>query len=127
MSYQSSVIDCITHNLTGPAILAACGIMADGTVLYADENQMPVPQILMIQRGSAEKKLNTIRVAASTLAKESNSPRFFEITAGYLIHAMYIVDDVTIPVEYMILGFTRGGNRMKMAAAFRQIGGLHND
>lgn len=114
-------IDCITHALTGSAILRACGIRQDGTVEYADSLGYPLPVCLVVRHGAAKKKLNTIRTTLSNWARIGMHDRFFSIEASEPLGTHIKIGDDFVPVQYIILRFTSGGRKMQMAAVVRRL------
>jgi len=104
-------IDCVTHALTGPAILRAAGINKDGTVADADERGLPHPVSLIMLPDQEESKISTIRVAISSEAKSHHIGRTFEVSFNNPIPAEIAILGHMVPVAFVGMHFPGGGFR----------------
>ena len=127
-SDRPQIIDCVTHCLTGPAILAAAGILSDGTLLRAKPNRIPYPALLLLPLNSAEKKIGVLRVALSKIySREVGRYRTFGLQFGSVIQTVYQFQNApAIPIDMMVMNFTQGNRMMQIARAIENytIGAL---
>ena len=113
-------IDCVSHWPSGSAILTACGVNQDGTLADASSTR-PKPVILILPLRSYQKRIATIRVAASQLGNKTGG-RFFNLQFSKPIEAFAKMNGKRVPVVYTVLSFGQGNTSMRVVAAMRDIG-----
>lgn len=117
----SVFIDCITHALTGPAILRAVGINKDGSVSNPDPRGYPYPRILVMRPEQVKDKINTIRVAISSEAREHHRGRMFEVLFVPTIHSLWPFGDSREEVALVGIYYGSGGMKEKINLAMDKI------
>lgn len=108
---EKMFIDCVTHALTGPAILRAAGINRDGTVSNATPQGLPSPVVLILLPDQVKDRINTIRVAVSSEAKHHNVGRTFEVSFNNPIPATINWRGRRINIVMLGMYCTSGGMR----------------
>lgn len=114
-------VDCITHSLTGPAILRAVGINKDGSVSNPDPKGYPHPRILVMRPEQVKDKINTIRVAISSEARDHHRGRMFEVLFVPPISAIWPFGDRREEVALVGIYFGSGGIKEKINLAMDKI------
>lgn len=114
-------IDCVSHALTGPAILRELGIQRDGSVIGADKRGYPRPRILVMRPEQVKDKINTIRVAISSEARDHSRGRMFEVLFNTPIQSEWRFHGHREQVALVGIYFGGGGMKEKINLAMDKI------
>jgi len=122
------ILDCVTHALSGTAMVSQLNLAPDGSVIESTEDGLPRPAMMVTHRGTAEMRLNALRVALAQGAASVGSARGYQIRTGYVWPATWRFGmrgdepGVELPVDLLVLNFVPGGKATRSKAVFKKLG-----